>query len=586
MQHSLFSDSFSDFCASRSSCSTSPAAFTYDTTMFRETFEHQFTWLNGFLRNVSRFGNCPALRDPCTGRCWTYQSLNAEANRLAHALRRDGIHAMDVVLFALPNSPEFVFCYLAAHKLGAIACPVNYRQSAGELAWVLSDSRPQAVIYDATIAPIVEGALRSTTTRPSVLVCVEGSQDRHNDSAKGNANGCVNANEVIDYARYVEAQSESNPVPERIPHIYDETLRLYTSGTTSRAKGVPVNNINEVLSAHDVIMHFPLSAGDRTMNLTPWFHRGGIHSGGPCPTLYVGGEVVILREFAPRRCLEYTEQYHVSFLIGVPAVISMLARAQAHNPVDVSSLRGIIAMGAPLEQAVCHAYQKLLTPRIFNGYGTTETFWNTFLRPADLPAYAGSVGRSCTDDEVRLVALHGTGTRADPEETIPRDGKTFGEVIIYTPTKSTFCYYNDPETTAQKFHQGWLYTGDVGTWDENAFITIVGRKDDMIVSAGENIYPAQIEAVLNGYPKVAESAVIGVPDKLRGEAVSAYVVPSDGSLTVEELRTYCLGNPALSAYKCPREYHLVTELPHTANGKLMHYPLRSLSVPVPNQIPT
>jgi len=539
--------------------------------MFRETFEHQFTWLNGFLRNVSRFGNNPALRDPCTDRCWTYQTLNAEANRLAHALRRDGIHATDVVLFALPNSPEFVFCYLAAHKLGAIACPVNYRQSAGELAWVLNDSRPQAILYDAMITPVVKEALHSANALPTVVVRVG---DDGNDTDDKQTN----------YTHYVKGQPDSNPVSEREPHIYDETLRLYTSGTTSRAKGVPVNNVNEVLSAHDVIMHFPLSAGDRTMNLTPWFHRGGIHSGGPCPTLYVGGEVVILREFAPRRCLEYTERYHVSFLIGVPAVISMLARAQAHTPVDVSSLRGVIAMGAPLEQAVCNAYQKLLTPRIFNGYGTTETFWNTFLRPVDLPAHAGSVGRSCTDDEVRLVALHSNGSRADPEETVPQDGRTPGEVIICTPTKSTFCYYNDPETTTRKFYKGWLYTGDVGTWDENAFITVSGRKDDMIVSAGENIYPAQIEAVLNGYPKVAESAVVGVPDKLRGEAVSAYVVPADRSLTVEELRAYCLGNPALSAYKCPREYHLVAELPHTANGKLMHYPLRSL--PAQNRIST
>ena len=128
--------------------------------------------------------------------------------------------------------------------------------------------------------------------------------------------------------------------------------------------------------------------------------------------------------------------------------------------------------------------------------------------------------------------------------------------------------------TAQKFYKGWLYTGDMATWDENEFVTICGRKDDMIVSAGENIYPTQIEAVLNEHPKVAESAVIGIPDKLRGEVVAAYIVPSDDSLTVEEIKEYCIQSPMLSSYKWPRSYTLVRELPHTATGKLMHYKLR------------
>ena len=117
--------------------------------MFRDTFETRFTYLNGFLRNVSRFGTRPALHDPLSGRRWTYRELNAEANRLAHALRADGVGKNDVVMFALLNSPEFVFCYLAAHKIGAIACPVNYRQGAGEIALVIDDSRPKAFFYDA-----------------------------------------------------------------------------------------------------------------------------------------------------------------------------------------------------------------------------------------------------------------------------------------------------------------------------------------------------------------------------------------------------------------------------------------------------
>ena len=529
--------------------------YTYDVSMFRETFETQYTYLNGFLRNVARFGDAPALHDPQSGRRWTYRQLNAQVNRLAHAMRQDGVGKNDVVMFALLNSPEFIFCYLAAHKVGAIACPVNYRQGAGEIALVIDDSRPKVFVYDAQFGTLSQDALALAEHKPD-RVLVAGGQG------------------AASFDGYMDGQPETDPPIDFHPHIYDETTRLYTSGTTNRPKGVPINNINEVLSAHDVIMHFPLTPTDRTMNMTPWFHRGGIHSGGPCPTLYVGGEVVILRDFHPRTCLEYAERYGVTFLIGVPTILAMLARAQERTPVDLSALRGIVTMGAPFEKAACEKYMKLLTPNIFNGYGTTETFWNTFLRPYDLPEMSGSAGRACTDDDVRVVAVHPDGSHAEPEEVVPHDNETPGEIIIRSPAKSAFCYYNNPEMTAQKFYKGWLYTGDMGTWDKNEFITICGRKDDMIVSAGENIYPTQIEAVLNEHPKVAESAVIGIPDRLRGEVVAAYIVPSDDSLTVEEIKAYCVQSPMLSSYKWPRSYTLVKELPHTATGKLMHYKLR------------
>lgn len=537
--------------------------YTYDIEMFRDTFESRFTYLNGFLRNVSRFGNRPAVFDPQSGRRWTYRELNCEVNRLAHALRSDGIGKNDVVMFALLNSPEFVFFYLAAHKIGAIACPVNYRQGAGEIALVIDDSTPRVFVYDAEFGELSSEALELCQNRPAVELVVGAEEGASLPAGRKR------------YEDYVFEQPETDPPIDFEPHIYDETTRLYTSGTTNRPKGVPINNVNEVLSAHDVMMHFPLGPTDRTMNMTPWFHRGGIHSGGPCPTLYAGGEVVILRDFAPRTCLEYAQKYEISFLIGVPTIISMLARTQERSPFDLSALRGIVTMGAPFEKSACEKYMKLLTPNIFNGYGTTETFWNTFLRPFDLPDNAGSAGRSCTDDDVRLVALHPDGSRAEPNETVPHDSETPGEIIISSPAKSAFCYFNNEEMTKKKFYKGWLYTGDVGTWDENEFVTVSGRRDDMIVSAGENIYPAQIEAVLNDHPKVAESAVIGVPDKLRGEVVAAYIVPKDPSLTVEELKDYCTHSPVLSSYKWPRNYHIVESLPHTATGKLMHFKLRS-----------
>jgi len=529
---------------------------TYNVESFKDTFEHEFTWLNGFLRNTSRFGDSPALCDPDLDRAWTYRELNADANRLAHAFLKDHVKKGKVVMYMLFNSPEFTFCYIACHKTGAIGCPVNYRLSPGEIALQIDDSKPDIFIYDEAFGAVASESLELANHKPTRIVAT----DRKRDSNP--------------FDGYLANMPETNPVlPER-QHIYDETTRLYTSGTTHTAKAVPINCINEVLSAHDVMMHFPMNATDRTMNMTPWFHRGGLHSGGITPTLYAGGEVVILREFNPRRCLNVAEREKVTFLIGVPSIIALLARAQTHQPVDLSSLRGIVTMGSPFERSACERYRKLFTPNIFNGYGTTETFWNTFLRPYNLPDMAGSAGQSCTDDDVRVVRLTKDGSLSDPDDLAAKDNTEVGEIIIRSPAKSAGCYVNNPEMTLKKFHGGFHYTGDLGIWDKNEFVTVVSRKDDMVIISGENVYPTQIEAVLNEHPKVAECAVIGVPDKRHGQAICAYVVPIDDSLSVNDLKKFALGHCMLPGFKRPRFYRIVKELPRTATGKLKHYELR------------
>lgn len=532
----------------------------YDVEKFRDTFEHEYTWINGFLRNVGRFGSQPALSDPDSGRSWTYRELNADANRLAHAMRESGAKKGGVVMYMLYNSPEFALCYLASHKLSAVNCPINFRLAPGEIALQIDDSKPDIFVYDEEFAANALKALELASHKPAKVVATS--------KAKRESAG------ADDFDAWISGQPDTNPELSERPHIYDETTRLYTSGTTNKAKAVPLNNINEVLSAHDVMMHFPLNSTDRTMNMTPWFHRGGLHSGGITPTLYAGGEVVILREFNPRRCLQLVQDRAITFLIGVPSIIALLARGQKHQPCDLTSLRGIITMGSPFEKSACEEYMQLFTPNIFNGYGTTETFWNTFLRPHNLPEMAGSAGQSCTDDEVRVVRVPSDGSHGDPDDMVAGDNFEVGEVIMMAPAKCAGSYVNNPEMSAAKFHKGYHYTGDLATWDENRFITIVSRKDDMIINAGENVYPTQIEAILNEHPKVAESAVVGAPDKRHGQSIVAYVTPLDESLTEEELKEYCFGHPMLPAFKRPRYYHIVKELPHTATGKLLHYKIR------------
>jgi acyl-CoA synthetase (AMP-forming)/AMP-acid ligase II len=540
----------------------SPAGpYRYDPSAFRAVFEREFSHVAGVRRNSHRYASRHALHDPASDRRWTYAQLWEDAGRLATGLSGAGVTAGDVVVFSLFNCPEFVLLWLATQRIGAIAAPINFRLSPGEVAHVLDDSRPRAYVYDEALAATARDALARAGHAPELVAVV------------GDSSSTAPAlHTLIDAA----APGAPGPMPPANATIYDETTRLYTSGTTGMPKGVSLNGLVEVLSAHDVIMHFPLCPEDRTLNMTPWFHRGGLYSGGPCPVLYCGAESVALRAFDPGTVLDWVQERGLTFLIGAPTNLAMLTAEQGARPRDLSSLSGIVTMGAPLDREACLRYQRTLTARIFNGYGTTEAFWNTFLRPSDLPDHAGSAGRACTDDDVAVVRIY-EDRQAAPDDHAARDGAEVGEVVVRS-VKAGYAYVNQPAEQAARFRDGWLYIGDLATWDEDEYVTIVGRKDDMIISGGENIHPTQVEAILAEHPGVADAAVVGVPDERWGELVVAYVVASDPALDAEALDDHCNGHPMLAPYKRPRAYRFVDELPMTATGKKVHYQLRERAV--------
>lgn len=559
---------------------------------FKKIFESRYTWIEGFMRNVRRFGGRMAIIDPESQRQWTYSQLNEEVNRLSNSLIQSGFKKGDVLMLLTLNCPEFAFAYVTAHKIQGVCCPISFRSSAGEIAFNISDSKPNTIIVGDSLLETLLEAIKISSFKPSRVI-VAGKDAERAITAKCAANQIVApiqaaARAVVNslglpsdflgvqigtYNDFVKGNKTEEPPLSSHYNIYRETTRLYTSGTTGRPKGVCLTSINELLSSHDVMIHFPMSYKDVTMNTTPWFHRGGLHCAGPCPALYAGSCMVVLSKFDPKISLQYVSKYKITFLIGVPAVLEQLADEQEKQGYDLSSLTGIVTMGSPLERSACIRYQKVLTPNIFNGYGTTETFWNTFLRPFDLPENAGTAGTSCIDDDVRVVKIF-EDRSAEPEELAATDGVEVGEVIISSPAKSPFIYFNNPQETDSKYHNGFIYTHDLATWDENHFVTIVGRKDDMIISSGENIYPTEIEAVLNTHPKVKDCIVTSVPDKKTGQMVTAYIVKSDESLTPEELDEYCKNSPDIANFKRPRYYRFTGLIPFNATGKKLHMKIK------------
>lgn len=398
----------------------------YDTAALREVVERRFTWAAGFERNAHRYAHRTAMTDLPSGRVWTYAELGADAGRLVAGLAAHGVGVGDVVAHQLPNCPEFALLYIAAQGLRAVSSPMNFRLAPGETAYALDQLRPAVYVYDTERSEQTAESLAKADFRPRVLI--------------GAGGGALLPGAI----RFEELCAEQAPVftAPADGSTWDETSRLFTSGTTGMPKAVPLTSFNEVLTAHDVIMHFPVNPHDRTLNMSPWFHRGGNYCAGPNTMFYVGGEVVIMPKFDAGAVLDAVEEHRLTYLVGAPTNLERLADAQEAGPRDLSSLHGIITMGAPLERAAAIRYQDVLTPRLGNGYGVTETFWNTFLRPYDVTDMPGTAGQACIDDDVAVVRVFEDRV-AEPDELAAKDNTEVGEVIMRS-VKAGYAYAEQP----------------------------------------------------------------------------------------------------------------------------------------------
>ncbi|MEZ5572135.1 MAG: o-succinylbenzoate--CoA ligase [Halioglobus sp.] len=482
-------------------------------------------------------------------RRFTFAQLNTRANRVANSLLQLGIAPGDRVAVLLKNSVEFVETYFAIAKIGAVMVPVNWRLVAAEVAYILQDSGSKALVYDSDFDTAVDTLQGGAHGELAVQHWIR--RENHEGAVPGWAQdyGALTAVAAIDEPP-IGAWDDDN------------LFIMYTSGTTGRPKGAVHSHEGMLWSQLTSMSTSDMRDGDRWLLALPMFHVGCLS-----PTsllVHRGGTGIIMRDLDIGAMFRCINQESVTIFMAVPALLQFMLQAPEREQNDISSVRWIATGAAPVPVSLLQEYEALGI-RIFQAYGLTESCGpGTLLLPEDAEAKVGSCGRPQMHTEIRIVDNSGND--------IPMGSDQAGELLVGGRHLMKE-YWNNPQATAETLRDGWLHTGDVCTWDKEGFVTICDRMKDMIISGGENIYPAELENILAACPDVQEAAVIGVASKKWGETPLAIIVPAPGaSPTVESLKAYCKEN--LAGYKVPQLYELVDSLPRNPSGKLLKPQLR------------
>jgi len=484
-----------------------------------------------------------AFVDVASGRRFDYRQFNERANRTAQALAARGVRKGDRVALLMMNSVEFMESFFAIAKLGAICVPLNWRLVPDELAFILSDSGASVLIYDAEFAKTAAElhARGPQATRLAVWICL----------------GSEQSDFALDYAS-IQAEASSDE-PELVAWDDDELYIMYTSGTTGLPKGA--------IHTHDTALWASLTIGvtaemryrDRYLVCLPLFHVGALTP--ITGNVHRGMTNVVVRSFDPALAWQLIEKEKIDNMLAVPAMLNFMLQVPQKNEVDYSTLRWCMSGAAPVPVSLIEAYDAIGI-EIHQVYGLTETCGPACLiNPEDAIAKAGSTGKAFFHTEVRVV--DDKGADVAPGEV--------GEVAI-AGRHIMKGYWNRPDATAETIRDGWLYSGDLATIDEDGFIFIQDRKKDMIISGGENVYPAELENVILAHEGVGEVAVIGQPSAKWGESPLAVVVRSDPGLTEQHVLDHCQGK--LARFKQPRGVVFVDVIPRNPTGKVLKRELR------------
>jgi fatty-acyl-CoA synthase len=479
------------------------------------------------------------------GTTTSHAGFAERVRRTATALAGLGVQPGDRVAWTGGNHPSALDTLYACGQLGAIWVPVNARLTPPEMEYVLVHSGASVVVHGRDHGAVADG-LRDRL--PAV---------RHWIAAEPAGN---------DSLPYEQLLAAADPEPRDVPVALDDPcLVMYTSGTTGRPKGAVLTHGNMTWNAVNQSMGMEFTQAERTLGLAPLFHIGGLN-GTLNPTLLAGGCAVIVRRFDPVETLQVIEEQRVNSFFAVPTMLDAMARLPEFHTRDLSALRTIGAAGAPLPLPTLRTWlDRGVTMQ--QAYGMTEAAPGcTVLDSADAVRKVGSAGKPLFFTDVRVVRPDGTDAGVGE----------VGEVIVQGPNVMAG-YWNDPQRTAEVLVDGWYHTGDAGSLDDEGYLYISDRYKDMIISGGENVYPAEVESVMLELPEVQEVAVIGRPDAHWGEVGLAVVVPApgapqDGDALRARLRE------RLAGFKVPKEVRYVTELPKTATGKIRKPDLRQTYV--------
>lgn len=473
-------------------------------------------------------------------KAYTYEELNQEVNQVAASLYRLGVKKGDRIAILLRNRIEAIIIFWATQKIGAVFSPINIRYTQEVIHYCINDLDVKAIVSEKATEHLIDR--KKIEYRP-LFITIDGKND-------------ISYKELA-LAQDIDKDFSYVPIDEN-----DISIILYTSGTTGLPKGVPRTHKNEYTSTVSHIFHCHYELESSLLAVISLHHTMGMRT--MLSTFLLNGTLYLLREFDPREVCQFIQDYKISCLYLFPNMYHEMVSLPEIGQYDFESLHVIAYAGAPMTSKLIQRCEKIFYPRHFiNHYGSTEIFTHTICHNVDeKPGCAGKAGI-----HQKILIIEADVNRTKNEKDVVEDGE-IGEIIVHMDSPEAFKgYWNKPDITKKSVKNNWYYTGDLGFKDESGNIFVVGRLDEMILHAGENIFPLEVENVLKEHPDVKEVKVVGEDDDRWGQVVVAYVVPANDSLTARELDIFCKNHSTLANYKRPRRYIFKASLPKTVNKK-------------------
>lgn len=486
----------------------------------------------------------------------TYGELKEKVDAFAAALSSRGVEKGDRIIVSLPSSPQFMIVFYALMKLGAVGVMLNPLSTEREILFKCRDSEAKGIValdmfYEQFIKPCREINLEM------IIFC--GILDFHPSLQPEEPT--EREQDVLDMRIMVE---EGGPEPQSVNVKQDDmAVIIYTGGTTGDPKGVMLSHRNLIYNAWTVGAWGEFNKDDRGLVVLPLFHAFGTAL--MSWIILKGGSLVLIPRFEIKDVFEQVERHKPTIMVGVPTMYVAINNFPEREQYDLTSLRVSISGGAPLPLSVKKEFEAFTGGVIIEGLGLTESTCAICANPYKGMYKENSIGIPMSDTDMAIVDMDEGTKFLSVDEA--------GEIVIKSPTVM-LGYYNNPDATKETIRDGWLYTGDIGKVDKDGYFFILDRKKEMIIASGFNIYPTEVEGILQSHPGVVETAVIGVPDDYRGETVKAFIVQKPGTtLTEEDMTLFCKKN--MVPYMVPKSFEFREELPKSPVGKILKKDLKA-----------